>query len=127
MKKLIKKIFEWIFREELDKLNEQIRQAQVSASTCNSYVTHIKNILQNIDVSVDVHEYDHRYSPSWAVISLQGQRTDYIKFMDLGDRELRDIANFLRQFERGRNIKIDAHPQTSQLLKIQRHEDQKYF
>lgn len=122
MNKLIKKIFMWIFKEEIDKLNEQIRQSRVSASTCDSYTTHIKNILNNIDVSVDVHEYDHCYSPSWAVISLQGQKTDYIKFVDLGDRELRDIANFLRQFERDRNIKIDAHPQTSQLLKIKRNE-----
>jgi len=127
MKKLIKKIFEWIFKEEIDKLNEQARKAQVATENCKSYTTHIKNILANIDVSVDVHEYAHHYSPSWAVISLQGQKTDYIKFIDLGDRDLRAIASFLRQFERGRNVKIDATPQASQLLKVQRNESQKYF
>lgn len=122
MKKLIKQLFEWIFQEEIQKLNSQIQKANESAKTCDSYTAHIQNILNNVGVSVDVHEYDHRYSPSWAVISLQGQKTDYIKFIDLGDRELRDIANFLRQFERCRNITIDAHPQTSKLLRVRRNE-----
>lgn len=127
MKKLIILIFQWIFKEKLENLNDQIRRAQVAAGSCESYTAHIKNILNNIDVSVDVHEYNHHHSPSWAVISLQGQKTDYIKFIDLGDRELREIANFLRQFERGRDIKIDAHPQTSKLLKIRKNEHQAFF
>jgi len=117
---MIRRFFKWVFKSELSTLNAQIQKANDAAKTCDSYTAHIKNILSNIDVSVDIHEYDHHYSPSWAVVSLQGQKTDYIKFIDLGDRELRDVANFLRRFERSRNIKIDAHPNTSKLLKIGR-------
>ena len=61
--------------------------------------------MGNIDVSVDVH---HR-SGSWAVVSLQGTKTDYIKFIDLGNRDMMEIARFLRQYDRA-NVKLDASP-----------------
>ena len=65
----------------------------------------IRKLMGNIDVSVDVH---HR-SGSWAVVSLQGAKTDYIKFIDLGNRDMMEIARFLRQYDRA-NVKIDASP-----------------
>lgn len=71
----------------------------------------IKKLLGNIDVSVDVH---HR-SGSWAVVSLQGGKTDFIKFVDLDQRSLREIAFFLRQYDR-KNVKIDANPFDKQML-----------
>lgn len=115
---MIRNLLKWVFKSELEELNKKIEQANNAAKTCDSYSTHIKNILSNIDISVDVHEYDHKYSPSWAVISLQGQKTDYIKFMNLGDRDINEIAKILRQFERSGNIKIDAAPNTSRFLKV---------
>ena len=71
----------------------------------------IRELLGNIDVSVDVHQR----SGSWAVVSLQGGKTDYIKFVDLDQRSIREIAFFLRQFDR-KNVKIDANPFDRQML-----------
>lgn len=71
----------------------------------------IRQLLGNIDVSVDVHQR----SGSWAVVSLQGGKTDYIKFVDLDQRSIREIAFFLRQFDRN-HVKIDANPFDRQML-----------
>jgi hypothetical protein len=114
---MIRKFFKWIFKSELQKLNLQIQKTKEATLIFESYQKSLKNVLQNIDVSVDVHEY-HRYSKSWAVISLQGSKTNYLKFIDLGDAEIRHIQQFLRQFENNINIKIDASPNTSKFLKI---------
>ena len=112
------RLFRWIFRGELIELKKQTQKCNDSAAVCDSYVTHIQNILSNMDVSVDVHEYDHQYSPSWAVVSLQGVKTDYIKFMNLGSRDIRAISSFLHAFEKTRNIKVDATPLCSKFLKM---------
>jgi hypothetical protein len=102
---VLRKIFKWIFREELIELKTttEITKAQGKI---------IKSLLGNIDVSVDVHQY----APSWAVISMQGEKADYIKFIDLGRAEIREIQKFLRQFERS---KIDSAPHfTKEFWKI---------
>lgn len=104
MKTIIEKIFTWIFKSQLTKLEAQIRLSEKQTTSVN-------NMLGNIDVSVDVHQR----SPSWAVISIQGKKTDYIKFIDLGEREIRDIQMFLRNFDR---TKVDANPQASKFLRI---------
>lgn len=114
---MIRKLFKWIFKAELQQLETQIQKAKDTTVNYESMEKRIKNVLSNIDVSVDVHEY-HKYSSSWAVISLQGQKTDYIKFVDLGDRDIRYISEFLRKFERDANIKVDASPHASKFLRI---------
>jgi hypothetical protein len=114
---MIKKVFNWIFQKQLKELEQ-------SLSNCNSMmytlVQQSKNlekksvefskVLDNFDVSVDVHQY----SPSWAVISLQGEKVDYVKFLDLGDRSIAEIARFLSKYERG---KVDATPHMRNFIK----------
>lgn len=114
---MIKKFFKWIFKSELNELNAHIQIAKENNSKFQSYKKTIDSLLENIDVSVDVHQHD-RYSRSWAVISLQGKKSDYVKFVDLGDSDIRHIQQFLRQFERNSNIKIDAAPDASKWLRI---------
>jgi type I site-specific restriction-modification system R (restriction) subunit len=116
---MIRKFFKWIFKNELQQLQAQINRTKEATSSYEAQEKIIKNILQNIDVSVDVHEYC-RHSNSWAVISLQGQKTDYIKFVDLGNSNIREIGLFLRGFERHANIKVDASPHTTGFLRISR-------
>ena len=117
---MIRKFFKWIFKHELQELNQQIQKTKDATIIFETYNKNLENILQNIDVSVDVHEY-HKHSNSWAVISLQGSKTDYLKFIDLGDADIKHIQQFLRQFERKNiNVKIDASPNASQFLKISR-------
>lgn len=89
MKKLFKLLFEWALKEEL----AEMREVQKN----------LKTILGNTDISVDVH-YN---SPSWAVISIQGEKRDYIKFINLGKKDLMEIKTYLRNFERS---KVDCSP-----------------
>lgn len=122
---MIRKLFNWIFKAELDKLASEILRAKNIADKMEAQYRVFNKVLAGIDVSVDVHEHDHRYSPSWAVISLQGQRADYIKFVELGQSDINEISRFLRNFERAAiNIKVDASPHASQFLRIPR---SKYF
>lgn len=68
-------------------------------------------MLNNLDISVD----HHIYSKSWAVISIQGKRQDFIKFIDLGEKDIQQISNFLKNFDR---TKIDASPEATKLIRI---------
>jgi len=108
---MLKKLFRWIFKDELAKLERQISITRIATSKFGEQEAKISNILNNIDVSVDVHEY----SRSWAVISIQGENSDYIKFVDLGKSDIREIQKFLRNFDRS---KVDANPMASKFLKI---------
>lgn len=112
MKKLLRKLFFWLFKEDFERMNKLesdlkglIHRQKSATQEAEVHAARIKQLMGNIDVSVDVH---HR-SGSWAVVSLQGGKTDYIKFVDLDQRSIREIAFFLRQFDR-KNVKIDAHP-----------------
>jgi len=115
-KQMIKKIFKWIFKSELNKLYSEIQLCKNERINLESERKRIKNLLNNIDVSVDVHEY----SPSWAVISIQGKKQDFIKFIELGNADLKEIQKFLKKFERQ---KIDATPQNSYFLRIKNKKD----
>ena len=108
---MIKRFFKWIFKSELLELQKQINYAKEATKKYSEQELKINNLLGNIDVSVDVHQY----SKSWAVISIQGKKTDYIKFVDLGEAEIVDIQRFLRNFDRS---KIDASPIASRFLRI---------
>lgn len=125
MKKLINKLFFWVFMEDLNKMMKVIGDCQIIVNSLSKQEQSFNKILSGIDISVDVHEYN--YSPSWAVISLQGQKSDYIKFIDLGDMEIREIGKFLRKFERGSNIKVDASPLATDFLKISSDKNNQYL
>ncbi len=112
MKKLLRKLFLYLFKEDFKRmkalerdLEGLIHRQKCATSLAEVRAERIRKLLGNIDVSVDVH---HR-SGSWAVVSLQGGKTDYIKFIDLGSRDMMDIAHFLRQYDRA-NVKIDTSP-----------------
>jgi len=113
---MLRRFFKWVFVKELQDLQNQTQKVSLTLIQVANQEKRLRDLLKNIDLSVDVHE--HQYSPSWAVLSLQGQKTDYIKFIDLEDSDLREIGLFLRRYERDANIKIDAVPQVRSLLKI---------
>lgn len=118
MKKLLRKLFFWLFKEDFERMNKLesdlkglIHRQKCATQEAEVRAERIRKLLGNIDVSVDVHQR----SGSWAVVSLQGGKTDYIKFVDLDQRSIREIAFFLRQFDR-KNVKIDANPFDRQML-----------
>jgi len=112
---MIRKFFRWILKAEIEELNFQTTMTKEATERCKKLEETLRITLSNIDVSVDVEEY--KYASSWAVISLQGEKSDYLKFVELGKAEIDHIKQFLRQFERNSNIKIDASPKASHFLK----------
>ena len=106
MRKYLKNLFNWVFQEEINELQIKIKQCETERILLKEQILRTKNVLANFDVSVDVHQR----SPSWAVISLQGEKTDYLKFISLNNSTIRDIHRFLSQFDRENNIKIDCSP-----------------
>ena len=119
--RLITRIFNRIVKSQLtdlqhvlDHANQNLRSSERLMLQLKDQKRYINEIFDKFDVSVDVHEYE----PSWAVISLQGKKMDYVKFIDLGDSDIREIASFLRQFERRHNIKVDARPDLRAWLKM---------
>lgn len=113
MKNLLRLFFGWLFAKELTDLHSAIHKAEMATIECDRISQRAQRILGNVDVSVDVHEY----SPSWAVVSIQGHGTDYIKFVDLGRADILAIQGYLKQFDRA---KIDASPRATQYLKFER-------
>lgn len=119
--RLITGIFNRIFKSQLtdlqhtlDHANQNMRSSERLVLQLKDQKRYVNEIFDKLDVSVDVHKYE----PSWAVISLQGKKMDYVKFIDLGDSDIREIASFLRQFERRHNIKVDARPDIREWLKM---------
>ena len=126
--KLKGKLKNWLFKEELNDIEmiktelktvasntEEIRSTydeclkqinQAYKILCEAIDKHNKSytLLEDCrkfmnsicDVGVDVGHYgaDH----SWAVICVHG-KIDYVKFVDMNQRDIMDIANFLRRFE----------------------------
>lgn len=94
---IIRSFFKWVFKDELSELQ--------------SALSDIEEIKSQFEVSVDV----NYKSNSWAVVSLEGHKDTFIKFINLKDSEIKEIANFLRRYNRH---KIDADPQTTHFLRI---------
>ena len=61
-------------------------------------------LISQFNVSADIGHHSH--PNSWAVLSIQGNR-DYVKFVDLSQRDIVEINQYLRKFE-GTNRIIDS-------------------
>lgn len=102
LKSIIRRFFFWVFSDQLEALHFYLSE--------NKKINRkLKNMLNNIDVSVD----HNLMSKSWAVISIQGQKKDFIKFIDLDNNDIRHIQEFLKKFDRK---KIDASPEIYRLF-----------
>ena len=98
-RRIIRKIARWACAEEIKELED------------------IRYMLGNgkVAISADI----HHNTDSWAVISLKGEERTYVKFISLGRQQIREIVQFLRQYEQnGAYIgAIDADPMTMRILK----------
>jgi len=108
---MIRKLFNWIFKAELETLKRNISNAEKLTEELLIKKEKIDNLLGNIDISVD----HHLYAPSWAVISIQGKESDYIKFIELGEKDIRDLQLFLQRYDRK---KVDSLPRFSKMIKF---------
>lgn len=123
-KKLMNWIFNWFFKEKLEELNKNIENLkaiegknQICLQESSKIFRQLNNqkrlldsILKNMEISVDIHEK----TGSWAVISIQGEKSSFIKFVDLNNSSIHEIARFLSQFE---HHKIDSSPFCTKYIK----------
>lgn len=61
-----------------------------------------------IKIGTDIHTKQYGRERSWAVICLDGKIEPIVKFVDLGDLEIREIQRFLRQWDVKNRSVIDA-------------------
>lgn len=101
---MIRKVFQWIFKEEIRRLQRRINEVNKSEAK-------FRTLLDNVDVGID---YGYR-GGSWAVVHLKG-KSDFIKFINLGDQDIREIGRFLRNF---RTSAIDASPRDTAFLRAE--------
>lgn len=119
--KLRYKLRNWLFKEELDKINfiekelnqslERLRLSTIQAEKANelskeSYDTNVqlqRLITPLLDIGTDV---EFREDHSWAVVCIKG-KPEYVKFMPLNSGETREVINFLKRYERSNHI-IDS-------------------
>jgi len=91
--------------KDLRHLQTQIVEIQSIADRKHKVLT---KVLGDMHVSMDVNEPRHHKScNSWAVISIEGEAYDYIRFMPFGTSELRVLQDFLKNFNR---YNVDAGP-----------------
>jgi hypothetical protein len=120
--KLKEKIKNWLFKEEINdiketkaKYDELLKSVERARATTNKAQemhdkSHIlledcRKFMNSIcDVGTDVgfRDTDH----SWAIICVHG-KMDYVKFVDMSQRDIRSIADFLKNFEYSNRI-IDS-------------------
>lgn len=136
---MIKKILLWILRKEyISLLEENIKLKEHVSGLYESYMNIIadhnelkrlllkqekfnaqakgvyEKLFENTDVTVDTDiQANYGRSDSWAIISIQGEREDFVRFIDLSRYDIQMISKFLRQFRRG---KVDTEPRMRNFL-----------
>ena len=75
-------------------LQAQVKLNDLQASVMKEIKEENKMLMDVINVGVDVH-YKH---DSWAVVCIDGQ-PEYIKFLRLPAKDIREIKYFLRQYK----------------------------
>ena len=78
----------------IEKLNKDIFN---NTSAINTLHTTIESVVH---IGTDVRPYNGGHS--WAVVCIEG-KMNIVKFVDLNNKYIRDILNFLKQFEAGRH------------------------
>ena len=120
--KLKEKLKNWFFKEELndikvirenydkhilslerakalaDEVRDQHRKSYDLLTDCRKFM----NSVCDVGTDVGFKSSDH----SWAVICIHG-KMDYVKFVDMNQRDIRSIADFLKNFEYSNRV-IDS-------------------
>ena len=100
MRKMFKKFFRWLFKEEYAEFEDNLN--------------YIKEVVgdKNAPCNVDV----HLRTPSWAVINLRGDKRTYLKFVRLEDKDCKNILEYLKQFAYS---DIDDTPSVTPFMKAE--------
>ena len=104
----------WLFKEEIEKLNnifqkqqkleDAIVEARENYNRAYNSLTDTKEILAGcLDVGVD---HNVRYGDSWAVICIKG-KPETVRFIVLESQTAREMHEFLKRFEQS-NVIFDS-------------------
>lgn len=108
-KRQIKSLVRWALSDEIVKMESRLQR---NITLHERISREFDNIRNEFKVGVDVD-----YHGSWAVVCLEGEKHDYIKFLNLNKRDAREISNFLNQFNR-KNVRIDTPIQFGNFIKM---------
>lgn len=95
-----------------DRLETKDKQIIELFKQLNEHREKLNNIGEFLHENTNV-AIDHGvHSGSWAVISIEGQRSHYLKFLNLGRKDSEEIMQFMRYMEKrtGRRVQIDCAP-----------------
>lgn len=127
MKKWIKNkfkgFFEWAFSDELtnmrttcdrqqrttSQMRKEIEDLRILQNQLNVYEKKLKALLGNISVSANL----PKKAENWAVISIQGEKIDYVKFIALPKNDMLAISQFLAQFN---SRALETNPNSYELV-----------
>ena len=117
--KLKEKLKNWLFKEELNDIKETksiyqellnsidraysaLRKAQDAHDKSHALLVDCHKFMNSVcDVGTDIGHYGNEHS--WAVICIHGKR-DFVKFVDMRQCDIREIASFLKRFERSNRV-----------------------
>lgn len=113
--KIKDKIKEWLFKDEIEKMNslenalrEEVSRIRLATMCCNDAKKEIeecrKLLTQFVDIGVDVGFCSEEHS--WAVICIAG-KTEYVKFMPLQYKDAKDVLDFFKRFQYSKHV-IDS-------------------
>jgi hypothetical protein len=91
---------QWVYNEscrQLERAQTVMNEARDMHDKSRTLVSDCHKFMNSIcDVGTDIGfcSDDH----SWAVICIHG-KMDYVKFVDMGQKDIQSIANFLKNFE----------------------------
>lgn len=109
IKKRFKRFLEWAFSEEFDnmrttceqqqrtttQMQKEIEDLRILQNQLGIYEKKLKSLLGSISVSANL----PKKAENWAVISIQGEKIDYVKFIALPKNDMIAISRFLAQFQ----------------------------
>lgn len=98
-------------RKEIEDENRELRKELRIIDNMNRkivddatrVITEGEAIVRQFNLSADINHYENH---SWAVISIAG-KPEYVRFVDLSNRDMREVHMFLKQFE-GVNKNVDS-------------------
>lgn len=109
IKRKFKGFFEWAFSDELhnmrttceqqqkttQQMQKEIEDLRILQNQLTVYRRKMETLLGSISISTNL----PKKSENWAVISIQGEKIDYVKFVALPKNDMIAISQFLAQFD----------------------------
>lgn len=125
-------LVEWLMGDFIKQTNDKIwdintRQGNLDKNLRYLYESN-KYIISRSKVGFS-QEYNRHNRPNksnnWAVICIEGESVDMVRFVDMSQEDLREVASFLKKFDNGRAL-IDAAPTETKFIRAQM-QDRKHY